>query len=131
MFFCKRHKRFDEPNRIFVKDMVVDVAIGAFDNEKGRVQKVRINIIAIPDVWPDERNDNLDETVSYDRLVAIVFRHTRDNKDHIHLVETLAERIAADCLKENPLAKITVRVEKLEIYSFAIPGVEITRIKRH
>lgn len=127
MFFCCRHKKQKNTNLLLVRDMVVDAAIGVYDGEKGRKQKVRVNITAEPYAWPDERADNIDDTVSYDNLVQVVLRHTAQSDHHIHLVETLAERIADDCLNENPLHNITVRVEKLEIYDNAIPGAEITR----
>lgn len=107
--------------------MVVDTEIGVFDEEKGRKQRVRVNIVAEPLVWPNAASDNIDETVSYDGLVQIVLRHTQGR--HIHLVETLAERIAGDCLNETAIKQITVRVEKLDIYPFAVPGVEIIRAR--
>lgn len=128
MFFCCRNKKNDvAANLLLVLDMVVDAAIGVYDGEKGRKQKVRVNIAAEPYTWPNERADNIEDTVSYDNLVQVVLRHTVQSDDHIHLVETLAERIAQDCLCENPLRHITVRVEKLEIYDNAIPGAEIRR----
>jgi len=128
MFFCCKRKKPAAPlNLIFVKDMVVDMEIGAYDNERGRTQKVRINVIAEPSIWPDASHDNLDETVSYDMIVQHVFAITRGG--HIHLVETVAEKIASACLSESAIRQVTVRVEKLEIYDFAIPGVEIVRAK--
>lgn len=127
MFFCRREKETPARNLIFVKDMIVDMQIGAYDNERGRTQKVRINIIVEPETWPDASHDNLNETVSYDVLVNNVFTVSRSG--HIHLVETAAEKIADACLKDAPIRKVTVRVEKMEIYPFAIPGVEITKIR--
>lgn len=127
MFFCRRNKNTPLPNLIFVKDMMVEMEIGAYDNERGRTQKVRINVIAEPSIWPDASHDNLNETVSYDMIVNHVFSVTRNG--HIHLVETVAEKIAAACLSERVIQKVTVRVEKMEIYPFAVPGVEIVRAK--
>lgn len=127
MFFCRKNASADR-NQIFLKDLVVDAAIGVFDHEKGRTQRVRLNIIAIPDKWPDESRDDIAGTVSYDDLKMIAERHAQSG-GHIHLLETLAERIARDCLKSLPLRRITVRVEKLDIYDNAIPGVEIIRGK--
>lgn len=127
MFFCKR-KSSPPANLIFVKDMVIDMEIGAYDDERGRTQKVRINVIVEPSRWPNEAHDNLNETLSYDIIVNHVLRVVRTG-EHTHLVETVAERIAALCLQENAIRQVTVRVEKLEIYSFAVPGVEIVRTK--
>lgn len=128
MFFCCKRKKPEAPaNRIFVKDMVVDMEIGAYDNERGRTQKVRVNVVAEPTIWPDASHDNLNETVSYDIIVQHIFTISRGG--HTHLVETVAEKIADACLSEAAIRKVTVRVEKLEIYDFAIPGVEIVRAK--
>ncbi len=128
MFFCRRKKASQAPNKIFIKDMVVDMQIGAYDDERGRTQKVRVNVIAEPSIWPNASHDNLDETLSYDKIVAHVFG-VAQSKEHTHLVETVAERIAEACLGEAAIRAVTVRVEKLEIYPFAIPGVEIVRSK--
>ena len=127
MFFCKR-KSPSPANLIFVKDMVVDMQIGAYDDERGRTQKVRINVTVEPSIWPNEAHDNLNETLSYDVIVNHILRVARSG-GHVHLVETVAERIAGLCLEESSVRSVTVRVEKLEIYPFAVPGVEITRIK--
>lgn len=107
--------------------MIVDMQIGAYDDEQGRTQKVRINVTAEPALWPDPSSDDLSETVSYDAIVNHVFTVTRGG--HIQLVETVAEKIAQACLGESSIRKVTVRVEKMEIYPFAVPGVEIVRGK--
>ncbi len=126
MFFCSKKRRCST-NQIFLKDMVVEMEIGAYANEKGRKQRVRINITAEPSIWPTASHDNLSETVSYDILVKHV--QAIANGGHIHLVETVAERIAEACLSEKHIRKVTVCVEKLDIYPFAVPGVEIIRAK--
>jgi dihydroneopterin aldolase len=127
MFFFCRKKTLSPINRIFIKDMVVEMGIGVYAEEKGRKQRVRINIEVEPSVWPNAAHDNLDETVSYDLLKQIVEKHAAGG--HVHLVETLAERIAQDVLNHNALETVTVRVEKLDIYQNAVPGVEIVRVK--
>ena len=125
MFFNRRKEQPD--NALFIRDMIVEMEIGAYDDERGKTQKVRVNVIAEPSIWPDASHDNLNETVSYDTIVQHVWRVTREG--HTHLVETVAEKIAQACLLESAIRKVTVRVEKLEIYPFAVPGVEIVRAK--
>lgn len=123
MFFCRKKKQPDT-SHLFIRDMIVDVSIGVFEHEKVAPQRVRINVIAEPMIWPDASHDNIDETVSYDLIVQSILRLTQGR--HIHLVETLAEDIAAACLKEK-IKTVTVRVEKLDIYPSAVPGAEIVR----
>jgi (5-formylfuran-3-yl)methyl phosphate synthase len=50
-------------------------------------------------------------------------------REHIALVETLAERIGAQILTDPRVASVTVRVEKLDIGPGAA-GVEIVRERR-
>lgn len=115
----------DTTSRIFVKDMVLEMAIGVYDSEKGKTQRVRVNVMADLNHWPDESKDDLDDTLSYAHIVKHI--QTIAAKGHIHLVETFASRIADTCLAEKNVARIYVRVEKLDIYDFCIPGCEIVR----
>lgn len=112
-------------DRIFVHDFVLPVRIGAFDREHDKPQQVRFNVdarIARPARTPER----LPEVFSYDLITdgirAIVAQ------GHIHLVETLAERIAASVLAHPQILSVTVRVEKLEVGPGSV-GVEITRAK--
>lgn len=125
MLFFRRKKCVQNSGHIFIRDMIVEMGVGAYEAEKGRKQRVRINVIAEPVVWPDASHDNLAQAVSYDSIVSHILTVT--NADHIHLVETVAEKIAQSCLAEKRIRKITVRVEKMDIYKYAIPGVEIIR----
>lgn len=117
----------EDTSRIFIKDMVMDMAIGVYDSEKGITQRVRVNVSVDLAHWPDESKDDLIETLSYDVIVKHVQRIAAAG--HIHLVETFAQRIMDACLPEKNVEAVTVRVEKLDIYEFAISGTEITRRK--
>ncbi len=123
-FFCKKRK--EETSRIFVRDMVVETDIGVYAEEHGRKQRVSFTITAEICI-PKSVNDDLQETVSYDMIVQHVLKNTQGA--HINLLETLAENVARDCLGEKRVKKIAVRAEKLDIYPFAVPGVEIIRAK--
>ena len=112
-------------NSITIRDFIIDMEIGVNDDEKGHTQRVLINISLEPISWPNASHDNINETVSYDDVVKIVL--TLSKSGHVHLVETIAEKIAKECLGNLPIKRIDVKVEKLDIYGFAIPGVEITR----
>ncbi len=126
-FFCRRNHKHPV-NRIFVRDLIVEMQIGVFDVEKGRTQRVRINIDVAPAKWP-KNSDDIADTVSYDDLLKIA--QAVATAPHTHLVETVAENIAADCLRKCDIIRINVRVEKLEIYPAPTTvGVEITRWKK-
>ena len=127
--FCPFKKRSLAPkNKIFVRDFNLEMEIGVNAEEKGIKQRVTVSVWVEPVSWPNPSHDNIDETVSYDNIVKIV--QGVSNRGHIHLVETVADLIADECLRVLPIRQITVRVEKPDIYGFAIPGVEIIRNKR-
>ena len=111
-------------DRIFVHDFVLAARIGAFDEEHERPQQVRFNVDACI-ARPARVPERLPEVFSYDLITdgirAIVAQ------GHIHLVETLAERIAAMVLAHEAIESVTVRVEKLEVIPGSKVGVQITR----
>src|SRR2546421_3573925 len=110
-------------DRIFVHDFVLPVCIGAFDSEHDRPQQVRFNIDACI-ARPAKVPERLHEVFSYDLITDGIRAIVAEG--HIHLVETLAERIAAMVLAHSTIESVTVRVEKLEVGPGAV-GVQITR----
>jgi 7,8-dihydroneopterin aldolase/epimerase/oxygenase len=114
--------------RIFVRDLELDGHIGVHAHERGRTQRLRINlelVVAAPPVPLDDRYENV---VCYDEVVSAVRRLVAAG--HVNLIETLAERIAALCLADPRVGRATVRVEKLDVYADAAAvGVEIERFK--
>jgi (5-formylfuran-3-yl)methyl phosphate synthase len=120
---AERPSQFD---RVFVRDLVLDLSIGAYRYERGRPQRVRFNVVAdVPP--PSGSGDDIGEVFSYDVILDTI-RALAENR-HFNLVETLAEEIAARLLEHEPVAAVTVRVEKLDVAA-AVVGVEILRRKR-
>lgn len=111
-------------DRIFVRGLVLPVAIGVYDEEQGITQKVSFTIEASVGVGVSPKGDNLDEVPSYDDLVKAVKAVIADG--HVGLVETMAARIADRCLADRRIVSVLVRVEKLERGPDAV-GVEIVR----
>ena len=111
-------------DRIFVRGLVLPVAIGVYDEEQGVTQKVRFTVEASVGTHVSPKGDHIDEVPSYDDLVGAVKAVIAAG--HINLVETLAARIAEHCLKDKRIVSVLVRVEKLERGPDAV-GVEIVR----
>ena len=112
--------------RVFVRDLTLTCRIGVHAHEHKAPQRVRINV----DMWvhksPAQINDDITEVVSYEDIVSGIERLV--TKVHIKLVETAADRIALLCLEDRRVAKVRVRVEKLDVYTNAAGvGVEIER----
>lgn len=121
-----RPKKSSFENKIFIRDFLVETEVGVFDAEKGIKQRLILGIEVVPKSWPNPTHDNIDETVSYDHIVQIVHEILKAH-GHIHLLETVADVIAAECLTKLPIRTIRVKVEKPDIYGFAVPGIEIMR----
>ncbi len=110
-------------DKIFVRDFVLPVQIGAYSFEHGKSQKVRFDVTA--DVLRVTRNpEDMRHVVSYDLIMdgirAIVAQ------GHVELAETLAEQVAAFVLDNPRVTRVVVRAEKLELGPGGV-GVEIER----
>lgn len=111
-------------DRIFLRDHIVAVEIGAYAEEYGVTQRLRFSVdlevrrIGAPDV------DEVASVVSYDLIFAAI----RDLADgpRMKLLETFAERLAARLLAEDDVMRARIRIEKLDRVSGAL-GVEIER----
>jgi dihydroneopterin aldolase len=113
-------------DRIFVRDFVSPVSVGAYLHERAKPQNVRFNIEAR--IYRSDRvAEGMGDVFSYD-LITDSIRMVAA-QEHIALMETLAERIAALILTYPRVASVMVRVEKLDIGPGAV-GVEIVRERR-
>lgn len=111
---------------VFIRDLVVPAAVGVWSHEKGRVQRVRINVDLGVEEGATPPPDRLDAVVCYDRVTRAI--RALAAAEHVHLLETLAERIASVALDDRRVRMARVRVEKLDVYPDAASvGVEIER----
>ena len=111
---------------VFVRDLVVDCAIGVHAHEKDRRQRVRINVDLGVSEGEGAHGDRLQNVVCYEDIVTRIRGIVADG--HINLVETLAERIAGVCLQNGLCRSARVRVEKLDVFADAASvGVEVER----
>ena len=111
---------------VFVRDLVIGANIGVYSHERKTAQPVRINIdLTVEDTNIDEQVKNV---VAYGQIIEGVRKIIREG--HINLVETLAERVAHECLDDSRVLAALVRVEKLNVFPEAGGvGVEIERLR--
>lgn len=118
----------DPPDRIFLRDHVVEAEIGAFQAERGVRQRVRFTVIA--DLAPGPPHgahaDDVDTILSYDLLLDAIAAEMTGRR--INLLETLAEGIAARVLAHGGVATVHLTIEKLDRVPGTL-GVEITRTR--
>jgi (5-formylfuran-3-yl)methyl phosphate synthase len=112
-----------ETDRIFVRDFVLPVRIGAYAHERDKAQDVRFNVDANV-LRSDRAAEDIRDVFSYDLITDSIRMIVA--QEHIALVEMLAERIAALILTHPRVTAVTVRVEKLEVGPGGT-GVEIVR----
>jgi dihydroneopterin aldolase len=110
-------------DRIFVRDFVMPVSIGAYAHERGKPQDVRFNV-EVTAARPIRPAADMRHVLSYDLIMDAIRLVVA--REHIALVEALAERIAEFLLAHPRVVSVTVRVEKLELGPGSV-GVEITR----
>jgi (5-formylfuran-3-yl)methyl phosphate synthase len=108
--------------RIFVRDLVLPVRIGAYSHEREAPQKVRFDV-SVNVRRPRGETQGMGQVYSYDLITDAISRIVAE--EHIDFVETLAERIASEVLSDSRAERVTVKVEKLEIGPGGV-GIEIT-----
>ncbi|TIO05693.1 (5-formylfuran-3-yl)methyl phosphate synthase [Mesorhizobium sp.] len=110
-------------DKIFVRDFVLPVQIGAYSFEHGHTQKVRFDVSA--DVLQvTDHPEDMRHVFSYDIIMDGI--RTIVARGHVQLSEALAEQVAAYILENPRVVRVTVRVEKLELGPGGV-GVEIER----
>ncbi|KGJ06763.1 dihydroneopterin aldolase [Paracoccus halophilus] len=115
----------EQPDRIHLRDHVVAAEIGAFQTERGHPQRLRFNIEVDLAAHVVGVNDEVDRILSYDILTGAVAAGLADRR--YDLLETLAEKIAAQILMHPRAAQVAVSVEKLD----RIPGaLGVTLVRR-
>ena len=122
-YSADQDKQSSEPDRIFVRDFVLPVRIGAYARERDKPQRVRFNVeveVMRPAHAAEDMRDVLSYDVVTDGIRMIVAR------EHIGLLETLVERVAALVLAHERAVRTTIRAEKLDVIAGGV-GVEITR----
>jgi dihydroneopterin aldolase len=110
-------------DKIFVREFVVPVEIGAYSFEHGHTQKVRFDVTA--DVLRvTDHPEDMRHVFSYDIIMDGI--RTIVARGHVQLSEALAEDVAALVLEHPRVTRVVVKVEKLELGPGGV-GVEIER----
>ena len=111
-------------DRISLRDYLTEVEIGAFQQERGRMQRLRFNIVVEVRQQAAPVEDDVDRILSYDTITEAIEAELA--AERLNLLETLAERITARILAEPQAQRVFTRIEKLDRGPGAL-GVEIMR----
>ena len=112
--------------KVFVRGLAVDAHIGVHKHEKGRAQRLVMDVeldVAVTD-W-----SSLSETVNYEVIAEKARKVAAEG--HRGLVETFAHRLAEACFEEPKVTRARIRVEKPAALApdAAGAGVEITAVR--
>ncbi|PIE07962.1 MAG: diguanylate cyclase [Rhodobacterales bacterium] len=114
------------PDRISLRDHVVEADIGAFQQERGRSQRLAFNLVVEVAPHAGPLDDDVDRILSYDTLTEAIAHELAEER--LNLLETLAERLADRILLAPQALRVFVRIEKLDRGPGAL-GVEIVRAR--
>lgn len=111
-------------DRIFLRDHVRKIEIGAFEEEVGVTQRVRFSVALEVDRLAPDAADDESAVVSYDLITEAIAAVAAGPR--IKLLETFAERLAARLLDTPKVHAAHIVLEKLDRVSGSL-GVEMTR----
>ena len=118
-----------ELRHVLIQGLEILTMIGVHDAEKRAPQRVHVSVdLGVREDGPCD-SDRLEDVLDYSEVVRRIERIVLAG--HVNLVETLAERVARDCLADERVATVRVRIDKPDVISNARSvGVEIVRSRR-
>ena len=111
-------------DRISLRDYITEVEIGAFQQERGHLQRIKFNVVVEVAPLTGPIDDDVDRILSYDRVTEAIDAEL--GAERLNLLETLAARVAERILLEPQALRVFVRIEKIDRGPYSL-GVEIVR----
>lgn len=123
------HPALADCRRLFLRDHVVSIHIGAYDCEKHGTQRVVINVdLYVPLAQSTPRSDELGEVVDYDFIRRSIIE--RVSAGHINLQETLCDDLLRLMLAHPQVRAACVSTQKPDVYpDCASVGCEVFGLK--
>jgi dihydroneopterin aldolase len=98
-------------DKILVSSIDCVAAIGVTAEERTIRQRLSIDVEVLVDAARAARADSLKDTIDYSRVATLVMDVCRGRD--FHLIETLAEQLAARILAEFPTPQVRLLVRKI------------------
>ena len=126
----KSKNLFNYEKKILINELILDLKLGYYDFEKEKSQKVKFSLeIDYEDKKPTNDKD-IKSIVNYAQVVKLISKLAKNK--HYNFLETLAEDVFDVLFKDKRIAKITLKIEKLEIIKeCASVGIQITKKRSH
>ena len=121
---------FNYENKILINDLILNLNRGYYDFEKEKPQKVKFSLeIDYEDKKPTNDRD-IKSIVNYGTVVKLITKLVK--KKHYNFLESLAEAVFDELFKDKRIAKIMLKIEKLEILKeCSSVGIQITKKRSH
>ncbi|MGF1501451.1 MAG: dihydroneopterin aldolase [Paracoccaceae bacterium] len=115
-------------DRIFLRDHVAEIEIGAYPEEQGVTQRLRFSIVLEVARNTAHMDDRVGRVINYDSILEAI--EALASGPRITLLETFAERLAQLLLEDPRARRVHICVEKLDrLPKGAVLGCEITRVR--
>ena len=126
----KSKNLFNYEKKILIKELILNLKLGYYDFEKKKSQKVKFSLeIDYEDKKPTNDKD-IKSIVNYGTIVKLITKLVK--KKHYNFLETLAESVFDELFKDKRIAKIMLKIEKLEILKeCSSVGIQITKKRSH
>ena len=112
-------------DKLVITGLAVECRIGVFEWEQKTLQPISIDVELAIDAKQAAASDDVRSAVDYGKLVTSVKQRVQSRP--YHLLETMAEDIAALVLKEFAAPQVVVRVTKRALPGIAAAAVEVKR----
>lgn len=113
-------------DKVFIRDLEIDMSVGIYDHERKNKQRVIINIAMNVKSNAGKELCSIKDVISYEEIINSVTELAQDK--HYDLLEEFAEDLANLCLKSNKVVSTSIKVEKLDIIKECqTVGIEIIR----
>ena len=121
---------FNYEKKILINELVLDLKLGYYDFEKEKSQRIKFSLeIDYEDKKPTNDKD-IKSIVNYGTVVKLITKLVK--KKHYNFLETLAEAVFNELFKDKRIAKIMLKIEKLEILKeCSSVGIQITKKRSH
>ena len=111
---------------MFVRDLEIVASVGVLEREKRYEQRIIVSAELLVRDDYDGVSDRLADVLDYSEVVDGIARLVQG--EHVNLIETLAERIANQCLADRRVESVRVRIEKPDVMEHCRSvGIEIER----
>ena len=126
----KAKSLFNYEKKILINELILDLKLGYYDFEKEKPQKVKFSLeIDYEDKKPTNDKD-IKSIVNYGTVVRLITKLVK--KKHYNFLESLAEAVFDELFKDKRIAKIMLKIEKLEILKeCSSVGIQITKKRSH